>query len=193
MYYAELVVAESISNQSSIVVDLDLDNSTTDPKATVAAYGVYDGQNVTQSRLVLFNFAYPRADVDGGETADDTVQTFQLPANLTHAVGVRYLVAPNITEQTNISWAGQTVGTNGDLEGGQVTDFRPCRDGCSIDVPGPGLAIIWLNPREQDGNIYVGNSTIAGIDNGGMRTIGSVTNWRTVTIASLFGAFLVLL
>lgn len=188
MYYATLVVAEAISNATSVISDLNLAKSNTDPKATVAAYGIYDGATLAKSKFVLFNYAYPRTD--RGETADDVVQTFRLPANLTHAVGVRYLLAPNITEQTNITWAGQTVGSNGDLQDGQSTDFRPCRNGCSIDVPGPGLALIWLNPKEQGDNIYVGNSTIAGVFNGDRRTKGFVVSLRWIVFFAFLGVLL---
>ncbi len=46
---------------SSVVVDLNADSSsTTNTRATVAAYGIYDGPTRYRSKLVLLNFNYPK-------------------------------------------------------------------------------------------------------------------------------------
>jgi len=161
-YYTTLVVAESMSNLSSVIVDLNAGNSSTNPRATVAAYGIYDGPTRYRSKLLLLNFNYPK---NSTVKPEDTAQTFVLPPSLAERVAIRYLQAPNITEQTNISWAGQTVQANGELQpsGGQVTQELPCHNGCEIEVPGPGLALVWLDPDAQVGQIYVGDSTVAPI------------------------------
>ncbi|KAH8109124.1 hypothetical protein DFH11DRAFT_1629913 [Phellopilus nigrolimitatus] len=167
VYYAMLVLAEVISNTKSTVVDLNLNNSMTSYDATVAAYGVYDGDAKTKSKLVLFNFDYPHASDSGpsGSLGLVTTQTFKLPCNLTTSIGVRYLLASNITEETAITWAGQTAGGNGELRGKQAMDVFECTYGCDVVVPGPGLAVVWLDPASdaQVADIYMGNSTIAGI------------------------------
>lgn len=164
VYYAMLVLAESISSSTSVVVDLNLDNSSTSYDATVAGYGIYDGESRNRSKLALFNFDYPVADGSGSGSGSNTTQTFILPPNLANSIGVRYLLAENITEQTAITWAGQTIGSNGDLQGTQAMDSIECADGCNVNVPGPGLAVVWLDPESdiQRSNIYIGNSTIAG-------------------------------
>jgi len=162
-YYTTLVVAESLSNMSSVVVDLNADSSsTTNARATVAAYGIYDGPTRYRSKLVLLNFNYPK---NATVTPETTAQTFVLPPSLADTVGIRYLHAPNVTEQSNISWAGQTVQANGELQpsGGQITHTVSCHGGCEIEVPGPGLALVWLDPDAQMGQIYVGDSTVAPI------------------------------
>lgn len=166
IYYAELVVAEALSN-NSIVVDLNLDNSVSSPSSTVAAYGIYDGSEHDKGNLVLINFDYPSASEDN----NSTIQEFVIPKNLTSSIAVRYLIAPNITEQTAITWAGQTVGKNGDLQGDQALDTIECKEGCTVSIPGPGLAVVWLGVNANDsqsgsGKIYQGNSTIAGVFNG---------------------------
>lgn len=168
IYYATLVVAETISSNSSVVVDLNLDNSVTSYDASVAGYAVYDGSDLTKSKLVLFNYDYPRASANGSDSSSNTTQTFVLPGNLADQIGVRYLVADNITEQTAISWAGQTVGSNGALQGDQTMDMIDCSNGCNVTVPGPGLAVVWLDPESdvQRPNIYIGNSTIADVYTG---------------------------
>ncbi len=159
-YYAELVVAEALHNRSTVVYDLNLNNSETNQFATVAGYALYSADadgNVTSSlpgKLVLINFA----------NASQTARPFALGANVTDQVEIRYLLAPSVNETTNISWAGQTVGQNGDLEGQQTSSTQNCTGGCTIDVPGPGLAVVLFNPGSPDSDsFYVGNSTIQGI------------------------------
>lgn len=172
-----LVLAESLSNLSSVVVDLNAGDSTTNPRATVAAYGIYDGPTHYRSKLVLLNFNYPK---NASVTPDVTAQTFVLPPSLADKVAIRYLQAPNVTEETNISWAGQIVHKNGELRpsGGQVTQEMSCHGGCEIDVPGPGLALVWLDPDIQVGQIYVGDSTVAPIK---ASTNGSTTTNSTAS------------
>ncbi|KAI5122396.1 hypothetical protein M0805_002947 [Coniferiporia weirii] len=197
VYYAMLVLAEAISNTTSVVVDLNIDGSVSSYNATVAGYAVYDGEAHEKSKLVLFNYDYPRAPNNASDsnstiegTGRNTTQTFVLPANLTSSVGVRYFLAENITEETAITWAGQTVGSNGDLQGTQAMDTFDCKDGCSIAVPGPGLAVVWLDPTsdKQVANIYVGNSTIAGIYTGQLdATSGARRVYRSVEWTSAIG------
>ncbi|OCB88494.1 hypothetical protein A7U60_g4402 [Sanghuangporus baumii] len=172
IYYATLVVAETISSNSSVVVDLNLDNSMTSYDASVAGYAIYDGPDLTKSKFVLFNYDYPRANTDESDATSNTTQTFVLPGNLSDSIGVRYLIADNITEQTAISWAGQTVGVNGALQGVQLMDVFNCSNGCNVTVPGPGLVVVWLDPESdlQRTNIYVGNSTIADVYTGPLET-----------------------
>ncbi|THH04081.1 hypothetical protein EW145_g5783 [Phellinidium pouzarii] len=179
VYYAMLVLAEALT-KTSIVVDLNLNNSANSYDATIAGYGIYDGETHNKSGLVLFNYDYPRA-LDNSSTSaffdspdaklatpsvgGNSTQVFVLPGNMSSTIGVRYFLAANITEKTDITWAGQTVGSNGDLQGTQAMDVIDCADGCTIAVPGPGLAVVWLEPAsdQQATNIFVGNSTIAGV------------------------------
>lgn len=100
-YYAALLLAETMSSNGSVVVDLNIEASVTPPSSTIAGYGIYDNGGTTRGKLVLFNY-------DNGQT-----QTFAIPANTTIAAGVRLLLAPDVAERNNISWAGQTIGLNG--------------------------------------------------------------------------------
>ncbi|KDQ58932.1 glycoside hydrolase family 79 protein [Jaapia argillacea MUCL 33604] len=153
-YYTELVLAETISSTGSVIVDLNVNNSITSPGASVAGYGVYDKAGQKQGKVVLFNFAN-----------DGQGETFQIPksAGIT-SIGYRLLVAPSVYERTNISWAGQTVGPLGELEGVQVTTYQDCGSGgCAVTVPGPGLALVYLNPKSGDSDkFFVGNSSLYG-------------------------------
>jgi Glycosyl hydrolase family 79 C-terminal beta domain len=151
-YYSILMLSETLSSKGSIVVDLNIDNSIYSPTSTVAAYGIYDNGGKTQVKVVLFNYA------------NDYSQSFVIPTNTTFAVGIRMLIALDVWETTNISWAGQTIAKNGDLEGNQTTQYIHCRDGCTIDVPGPGIALVLFDPKGPDtDSFFEGNSTIAGL------------------------------
>src|SRR3981189_2550836 len=87
-----------------------------------------------------------------------------LPASLAEGIGVRTLLAPSVNEQTTISWAGQTVGKNGELEGVQTTHLSQCKDGCVVTVAAPAAVLVQLDPDAADTDwFYQGNSTIAGV------------------------------
>jgi hypothetical protein len=151
-YYSALFLAEVTDPSGSVVADLDLNNSTTNQYATIAGYGIYDSKGSTRDRLVFLNYGSP--DSEG----DNATEQFGIPENITDQIKYRILTAPDVTEKSAITWAGQTVGPNGDLQGVQETITMNCEHGCLIDVPGPGAVIIWLN---GDTNIFTGNSTIA--------------------------------
>ena len=171
-YYSALFLSEVGDPTGSVIVDLDLLNSTTNQSATAAAYGVYTDAGRTRDRLVILNYASPTS------ADEDAYQQFLIPANLTHKVFYRILTAPDVTERTNITWAGQTVGQNGDLEGDQETSTIVCKAGCSINVPGPGAALVWL---DSEAKLFMGNSTIAPYQylSNGMRSsiLSDITTW----------------
>lgn len=160
-YYTTLVMAEIISHTGSAVIDLDLGNSTSVSGVPTVGYAVYDSNATQRGKLVLINY-------DVQQTNQDQVYTIQ--PDLTHTVFIRYLLAPNVTERTNISWAGQTVGTNGTLGGQQYTESMECSKGCSVTVPGPGLAIVLFGSTSPD--VFYGmDPKTAGI--GGTNTSGT--------------------
>jgi hypothetical protein len=65
-------------------------------------------------------------------------------------VTVKYLTAPNLNEQFDISWAGQTFHNVGDAKPVPDTSGRPgvitldCSKGCSVDVPGMFFSFVKL-------------------------------------------------
>ncbi|KAJ3537275.1 hypothetical protein NMY22_g5656 [Coprinellus aureogranulatus] len=158
-YYAALFLAEVTSPDGNIVVDLDIGNSTTDPDAKVAGYALYSAKDRTQEKLVFFNW-------------DETdTQPFRIPANLTNKIEYRILTAASLTETTDIKWAGQTIGDHGNLDGEQETTEIFCQDGCIVNVPGPGAALVILNPNVT---LFSGNSTLTGYlasDSGALRSV----------------------
>lgn len=151
-YYSALFLTEVGDPTGSVVIDLNLQNSTTNEGATVAGYGVYTDAGRTRGRLIFLNYASPSS------AGKDAHQQFYIPANITHKVNYRILTAPDVTERTDITWAGQTIGQNGDLRGDQETISMKCEAGCSIDVPGPGAALVLLGSATK---LFIGNSTIA--------------------------------
>jgi uncharacterized protein (DUF2147 family) len=155
-YYSMLFLSEMASPNGSIVIDLNVDNSTTNVGATTAAYGVYDNKNGdgnsswTRGKLVLINYA---------ESSEK--QEFWIPANVTNQIRYRMLSAGSVYDSgASIVWAGQNVGLNGALGGEQVIETADCsmEVGCSIEVPSPGAMLVLL---DNDADFYQGNSTIA--------------------------------
>jgi len=148
VYYSTLFLTEAIHNLGSTFVDLDLNSSNTNPEATIAGYAIYDNDGKERGKLALFNYAR-----EGAEP-----QAFDIPAGLTDTVHYRVLTAPSVYEKTEITWAGQTVRENGQLEGKQVIESMSCAGGCTIYIPSPGAALVLVG---SDGTFYEGNSTVA--------------------------------
>jgi hypothetical protein len=144
--------ALSVASSGSIVVDLNIANSTTDLRATTAGYAIYAADAKNISSVVLFNFA----------NASSATQNFTLPSSVVSQSGgstkvkVRYLVAPSVNEDTYIAYGGQTyadvtdgaaVSATWNVGGLNASSFADtevdCASGCDIAVPGPGLAVIY--------------------------------------------------
>ncbi|KAF8955688.1 hypothetical protein BDZ97DRAFT_1856283 [Flammula alnicola] len=145
-YYAAIFLSEVTYPSGSVIVDVNLNNSNTSPNATVAGYGIYDYSNTTRGKLALINFA-------------NAVQVFSLPSGLAQTVQYKVLTAPDVYERTNISWAGQTIGANGDLQGDECLVEMNCENGCQLMLPGPAAALVAID----SGVLFSGNSTIASI------------------------------
>lgn len=161
VYYSTLLVAElfgksensrivDITHTSSIPVTVTTNynedgtsNDTTQSDDMYhPSYLVYDGD--TPARAALFNFI---SDPSG---ASDTQVTLNFNNTAAPAsVSVRYLRAPQVEEQYNITWAGQTMGTSftsdGTLRGDRATDTITCNNGvCVIPVYAPSVALVFL-------------------------------------------------
>ncbi|KIJ09429.1 glycoside hydrolase family 79 protein [Paxillus involutus ATCC 200175] len=181
-YYSALFLSETFIPGGSIVVDINLNNSINDPASTVAGYAIYNANGTACERLVLINY---------GLTGQ--LRNFTLPQNVTPSIGFRILVAPSVEEKTDISWAGQTIGQNGDLEGTQTTGWVECGDGCTVGVPGPGAALILFGDYANATGFFVGNSTIAGLNGyapsptgtSGAEDDGRGVWWRVVGVVVL--------
>ncbi len=91
-------------------------------------------------------------------------QVYIIPANITTALHYRLLLAPSVLETSNISWASQTVGGLGQLVGNQDTFYLDCIDGCIVNVPGAGAALVILGEPGDGDSFYYGNSTVKGFE-----------------------------
>ncbi|KAI0796859.1 glycoside hydrolase family 79 protein [Abortiporus biennis] len=141
-WYAYFPISEALQSTSgSRVVDLNTEGSMTNKAVSSAGYAVYDAGSSQVRSLVLFNFA------------DATPIDFTLPQQIftASAVTVRYLTAPSVTEKTQISWGNQTY--NGVADGLPVTSTlssalpdkqMDCANGCTVTVPGPALAVVFI-------------------------------------------------
>jgi len=141
-YYSLLATAEILhSANGSIVVDLNIGQSMSNPSATVGGYAIYDASGSQLLQVVLFNFAT-------SGTAQFALSSDTFPSK-TDNLTVKYLTAPTADEKTNISWGGQTLAGAGN---GQLiaSDTSPnqeisCSKGCMVNVSAPGMALIFAN------------------------------------------------
>lgn len=154
VYYSTLVVAEAFgkSNKSQIV-DLQVDSD----NIYHPSYAIYE--NGVPSRAVLFNFI---SDPSGASTYQASLNLNG--STIANSVQVRYLSAPSVAEQYNITWAGQNMGSSymsdGRLYGNQETITVQCPNGvCSIPVPAPSIALVFLTPESLTESSVAANAT----------------------------------
>ncbi|KIK59064.1 glycoside hydrolase family 79 protein [Collybiopsis luxurians FD-317 M1] len=147
VYYSTLIVAEALgtSNQSQIL-DLSANNN----NIYTPAYAVYEKGNPV--RVALFNYITDPSGasdytasiaIGGGQTGTSNATPGQ--------VKVKYLLAPSVSEKSNITWAGQTFGdhfaSDGRPTGTESIQTITCdtsANTCSIKVPAPGFALVFL-------------------------------------------------
>jgi hypothetical protein len=150
IYYATLAMAEVLgrSNQSQV---MDLGVNSGNP--STPGYAVYE--NGTPMKVALFNYLDDESgahdlnvaiSIGGGETGQ--------PAGTPPSVRVKYLLANHVTAKSNFTWAGQSLGANfksdGRLQGELNIVNVPCdaaTNTCTITVPGPGFALVFLNDK----------------------------------------------
>ncbi|WVR06098.1 hypothetical protein IAU60_003126 [Kwoniella sp. DSM 27419] len=140
IYYSSLVVAETFGrSNASKIVDITPPAETDANYIYHPAYAVYEDDAV--ARVVLFNF------IDDSTGANDVSVT--VPANGAATVNVRYFRASSVSEQYDITWANQTLGTSfasdGRLYGDEQTIQITCTDGnCVVPVYAPSIAVVFL-------------------------------------------------
>ncbi|KAF9534711.1 glycoside hydrolase family 79 protein [Crepidotus variabilis] len=142
-FYALMVVAEALQSKSgdSIVVDLNIGGP-------YSGYAVHDASDKTVQQLVFFNFANVSASAGLKQTFKISSNTFA--SSTSKKVTVKYLVGNSMLETKNIGWGGQTLAGVGDAKMiSSSQSWAPankpvdCSNGCSIDVPAPGLAVVF--------------------------------------------------
>ncbi|KAE8224259.1 hypothetical protein CF319_g2837 [Tilletia indica] len=150
--YALPFVAEALNSTRGRSVRVrDLGMRTPAGPDLGVAYGIYeDADAQVASRVVLINLV--------GTGSADNAMRVQIPAGSQNQVSVKFLSAPTAAEQQNITWAGQTFGyySNGVLTGQETIQQVECDTGngdnnntCTVTVPSPGAAIVFLTDRAQ--------------------------------------------
>ncbi|KAJ7850759.1 hypothetical protein B0H13DRAFT_2400859 [Mycena leptocephala] len=144
VYYSALVAAEAIrpSNKTQIL-DLQANGNI----EFTPAYGIYENGNPVG--VGLFNYITDASDVtavisiDGGNTTPTQVK-------------VKYLTATSVAQKGGYTWAGQTFGGNfesdGRLQGTKDVQTVQCdtmAKTCSVKVPPPGFALVFLSDSSQ--------------------------------------------
>ncbi|EAU81861.2 hypothetical protein CC1G_06072 [Coprinopsis cinerea okayama7 len=153
VYYSALVMAEALGPSGKAqVLDLAANNRST----YTPAYGIYEDGNPVRVLLINFiddpsgaNDVTVSISVGGGHTGQPNASPSQ--------VRVKYLSASSVSQKGNFTWAGQTFGANfesdGRLQGDEDTLTVSC-DGttnvCSIKVPAPGAALVFLTDNSLD-------------------------------------------
>ncbi|KAK0192626.1 hypothetical protein F5146DRAFT_1136454 [Armillaria mellea] len=147
IYYSALIMAEALgSSNASQVLDIGANGG----NIYTPGYAIYE--QGTPVRLALFNFItdssgahdyYATFAVGGG----DTGQGNGTPAQ----VKVKYFRASSVSQKGNFTWAGQTFGDNfasdGRIQGDEDIQTVGCDQSgniCSIYVPAPGFALVFL-------------------------------------------------
>ncbi|TFK48176.1 hypothetical protein OE88DRAFT_1635030 [Heliocybe sulcata] len=141
-FYSALVIAEVFgSSNNSRIVDMGAnDNNIYTP-----SYAIYE--NDAPSKVALFNYI---TDPSGATayTANIQIAGGQVPSS----VKVKYLLAASVSDKANITWAGQTFGdvlsSDGRLQGTEDVQTVNCdqtNNQCSIRVPAPGFALVFLS------------------------------------------------
>ncbi|PPQ81022.1 hypothetical protein CVT26_002903 [Gymnopilus dilepis] len=151
IYYSALVVAEALGpTNTSRVLDLQANSG----NQFSPAYGIWE--NGALARVVLINFVN-----DPSGASDTSVSLSLTDAAISEGqVQVKYLLPQpggQINDIANFTWAGQTFGGNfasdGRPQGALNVSSAPCANGvCTIRVPAPGAAIVFLNDNGSGGN-----------------------------------------
>ncbi|EGO20268.1 glycoside hydrolase family 79 protein [Serpula lacrymans var. lacrymans S7.9] len=142
IYYSALVMAEVLgSSNASQVVDLQANGN----NEFTPGYAIYEhGQPM---RVALFNYV---SDPTGASdyTASISISGGMVPAQ----VNVKYLAASSVAQKYNFTWAGQTFGDVFSSDGRpvgqldvQTVTCDQSNNVCSIHVPAPGFALVFLN------------------------------------------------
>lgn len=153
VFYSSIFVAEALGSSGGAQL-VDLTNTLTSPSDTTTppatsiytpAYAVYE--NGAPARLVVLNFV---TDASGSSTIQFT---FGLGGgSVPGSVQVKYLLAPSVSNQDNITWAGQTFGSTFESDGRfqgspsiTTIDCSTSANSCTVPLPAPCIALIFLS------------------------------------------------
>ncbi|KAJ7200294.1 hypothetical protein GGX14DRAFT_466601 [Mycena pura] len=146
IYYSALIMAEAIgaSNQTQ-VLDLPIEGIS----EFTPIYGIYE--DGVPKRVAIINY------VNDPSGANDVHAVISLAgAALPAQVRVKYLAAASVVQKGNYTWAGQTFGgffeSDGRPMGDEDVQTVACDAGaqtCTVTVPAPGFALVFLTDDAQ--------------------------------------------
>ncbi|KAF7307843.1 Glyco-hydro-79C domain-containing protein [Mycena kentingensis (nom. inval.)] len=146
MYYVALIMAEALGPANNTqVLDLGVEGMS----EFQAIYGLYEDGVPKRVAIVNYiddntgandvNVVISLNNADGSRTTPDTMK-------------VKYLLADSVVQKGNYTWAGQTFGgffeSDGRPMGEEVIQDVPCDTNaktCTINVPAPGFALVFLS------------------------------------------------
>ncbi|KAJ7181191.1 glycoside hydrolase family 79 protein [Mycena filopes] len=142
LYYSALIMAEAMGPSNNTQVRHYDDVEDLSPSTPI--YGIYE--NGTPVRVAIVNY------LDDPTGAHDVHAVIAIAgATMPAAVKVKYLAATSVVQKGNFTWAGQTFGglfeSDGRPMGTEDVKTVQCDVGaqtCTIDVPAPGFALVFL-------------------------------------------------
>ncbi|KAF8217332.1 glycoside hydrolase family 79 protein [Mycena galopus ATCC 62051] len=149
LYYSALVMAEAIGpSNNTQVLDYGVENLS--PYTPI--YGIYE--NGTPVRVAIMNYLN---DPTGASNVSAVISI--AGATIPSSVQVKRLSADSVTQKGNYTWAGQTFGSffesDGRPIGQEVIETVNCDTTaatCTINVPAPGFALVFLNSDAAAGD-----------------------------------------
>ncbi|KAF8217291.1 hypothetical protein K438DRAFT_2007856 [Mycena galopus ATCC 62051] len=149
LYYSALVMAEAIGpSNNTQVLDYGVENLS--PYTPI--YGIYE--NGTPVRVAIMNYLD-----DPTSTSNVSAVISIAGATIPSSVQAKRLSADSVTQKGNYTWAGQTFGTffesDGRPIGQEVIETVNCDTTaatCTINVPAPGFALVFLNSDAATGD-----------------------------------------
>jgi hypothetical protein len=151
LYYSALVMAEAMGpSNNTQVLNYGVDNLS----SFTPIYGIYE--NGTPVRVAIMNYLDDPTGASDVSAVISISGGFTMPAS----VQVKYLAASSVTQKGNYTWAGQTFGSffesDGRPMGQEVIETVNCdttAETCTISVPAPGFALVFLNSDAAAGDI----------------------------------------
>ncbi|KAH8655350.1 hypothetical protein BX600DRAFT_439863 [Xylariales sp. PMI_506] len=112
LYYGHLAIASALAGGSKQVRVLANETS-------FSAYAIYNSGSASQiDHVVILNLEVYDSTAGGARSSAQV----KLPSDVPASVTVRRLTAPGAETANNITWAGQTLGSTGDLLGAVVVE-----------------------------------------------------------------------
>ncbi|KAJ7624758.1 glycoside hydrolase family 79 protein [Roridomyces roridus] len=158
LYYSALVMAEAMgaSNQSQ-VLDLPIDGISD----YTPVYAIYE--NGVPKRVAIINY------MDDSTGAHDVEAVISISGTtMPGEVKVKYLAATTVVQKGSYTWAGQTFGYHYESDGRPMGDediksvvCDSAAQTCTVKVPAPGMALVFLTDDSSTEGAGVPSVTFA--------------------------------